>query len=426
MPANFFPTDPDENAASLSNLAEVLFGCLDAIGARTVVEIGAFHGKSTERDARLGRARRRQVIAVDPAPQPDLREIAAAPPGARAGRGDQPRGAARPARRRRDHHRRRPQLLHAERGAAADRRAHPGREAAAADAARHRLAARPPRRLLRARADPGRAPPAARPRHLPRARRSRGPRPTGCRSPASPPARAGPRNGILTAVEDFLADHPELEFARVPAFFGFGVIWHPEAPWAADVAAAVAPWDQNPVLERLEANRVLHMVERYRMTRRLERAADRGERADAVLAALAGLAGPRRRRAALAPARPRPPRVHARAGAARAGRLRLARQPIPRPTRLAPLSSQPSVIDSAAAASHPPRRAQRLGHPPAEAVLAARSSCFQWATRSSSSSPPISRAAEASASARRARHSQSPSREPLWGSCSSHFSATCM
>ena len=42
-----FPTDPDENAASLVNVAELLFGCLDAAGARSVVEVGAFQGKST-------------------------------------------------------------------------------------------------------------------------------------------------------------------------------------------------------------------------------------------------------------------------------------------------------------------------------------------------------------------------------------------
>jgi hypothetical protein len=98
----------------------------------------------------------------------------------------------------------------------------------------------------------------------------------------------GPRNGILTAVEDFLEGHDDLVFARVPAFFGFGVIWHREAPWADAVAAAVAPWDNNPVLERLERNRILHMVERYRMTRRLERAVDSSEEADEVLRALAG------------------------------------------------------------------------------------------------------------------------------------------
>jgi hypothetical protein len=98
----------------------------------------------------------------------------------------------------------------------------------------------------------------------------------------------GTRNGILTAVEDVLEEQPELRFAKVPAFFGFGVIWHPEATWADAVADAVAPWDGNPILERLERNRVLHMVERYRMTRRLERAIDNAEEAEHVLRAIEG------------------------------------------------------------------------------------------------------------------------------------------
>ena len=80
MPANLFPTDPDENAASLSNLAEVLFGCLDAIAARTVVEVGAFHGKSTNEMLAWAERAGAKVIAVDPAPQPDLTEIAAGHP----------------------------------------------------------------------------------------------------------------------------------------------------------------------------------------------------------------------------------------------------------------------------------------------------------------------------------------------------------
>ncbi len=106
--------------------------------------------------------------------------------------------------------------------------------------------------------------------------------------PASPRAREVPRNGVLTAIEDFLADHGELRFARVPAFFGFGVIWHPEAGWSDAVAEAVAPWDNNPVLERLEANRVRHMVERYKMTRRLEREIDAAEESRSALRTLAG------------------------------------------------------------------------------------------------------------------------------------------
>jgi hypothetical protein len=40
----------------------------------------------------------------------------------------------------------------------------------------------------------------------------------------------GPRNGVLTAVEDFLAETDEaLRFTTVPVFHGLGVIWSPEA-----------------------------------------------------------------------------------------------------------------------------------------------------------------------------------------------------
>ena len=80
MPASFFPTDPDENAASLANVAEILFGCLDAIEAKAVVEIGAFHGKSTNEMLEWAKRSSATVIAVDPEPQQDLRETAAREP----------------------------------------------------------------------------------------------------------------------------------------------------------------------------------------------------------------------------------------------------------------------------------------------------------------------------------------------------------
>src|SRR4051795_803497 len=35
----------------------------------------------------------------------------------------------------------------------------------------------------------------------------------------------GPANGVLTAVEDFLAARPELAYAQVPAVFGLGIVW---------------------------------------------------------------------------------------------------------------------------------------------------------------------------------------------------------
>jgi hypothetical protein len=66
----------------------------------------------------------------------------------------------------------------------------------------------------------------------------------------------GPRNGVLTAVEDFLASRDGLEYAHVPAVFGLGVIWSRDAPYAAAVADLLRPWDRNPLLARLEENRM--------------------------------------------------------------------------------------------------------------------------------------------------------------------------
>jgi methyltransferase family protein len=73
----------------------------------------------------------------------------------------------------------------------------------------------------------------------------------------------GPRNGVLTAVEDFVDARDDLRLAIIPAFFGVGIVWRRDAPWAAAVSEAVAPWDRNPVLARLEANRVLHLATQH-------------------------------------------------------------------------------------------------------------------------------------------------------------------
>jgi hypothetical protein len=289
VPASFFPTDPDENAASLSNLAEILFGCLDAIAAKTVVEVGAFHGKSTNEMLEWATRSGARVIAIDPAPQPDLRQIAAQHPEL--------------------------DLVEATSHEALPTVVDAGVDAIIIDGDHNYFTLSEELRLIDQRAPGARMPllmlhdigwPLARrdgyyaPDRIPAEHRQPlahntylAPDEPGTATDGMPFAcvaerEGGPGNGILTAVEDFLALHPELEFAKVPAFFGFGVIWHPEAPWAAAVAAEVAPWDRNPVLERMEENRVRHMVERYRMTRRLEIAVDRGEEADEVLRALQG------------------------------------------------------------------------------------------------------------------------------------------
>jgi Methyltransferase domain len=86
-------------------------------------------------------------------------------------------------------------------------------------------------------------------------------RPGGVPYPRSAAREGGPRNGVLTAVEDFVEQRDGLRLVVVPAFFGLGVVWHGDAPWAGDLAEILDPWDRNPWLERLEANRVYHVAE---------------------------------------------------------------------------------------------------------------------------------------------------------------------
>jgi hypothetical protein len=84
------------------------------------------------------------------------------------------------------------------------------------------------------------------------------------------PSAGGPRNGVLTAVEDFLAQHQGLRFASVPQFFGLGVVWPEDAPWAGAVAAVVEPWDSNPTLERAESKRIEHLVAQFRALQQID------------------------------------------------------------------------------------------------------------------------------------------------------------
>jgi Methyltransferase domain len=105
----------------------------------------------------------------------------------------------------------------------------------------------------------------------------------------------GPRNGVLTAIEDFVDDDPTLRLAVIPAFFGVGVVWDRRASWATAVEAVVAPWDQSPVVERLEADRVAHLLaeERQRreiqeLERRLTELRTRAERQEQLLRRFVG------------------------------------------------------------------------------------------------------------------------------------------
>ncbi|CAO5147961.1 O-methyltransferase [Frankia sp. AiPs1] len=66
----------------------------------------------------------------------------------------------------------------------------------------------------------------------------------------------GARNGVRTAIEDFVAEHPDLRFFTVAPIFGLGVVVDRRAPWARRVADLLTPWVSNPLLSRLERNRI--------------------------------------------------------------------------------------------------------------------------------------------------------------------------
>ena len=74
----------------------------------------------------------------------------------------------------------------------------------------------------------------------------------------------GPRNGVLTAIEDFLAradsEARPLYWVQVPGVFGLGAIFDATAPWAEEAARFLLPFHRNPLLERLEANRLANWL----------------------------------------------------------------------------------------------------------------------------------------------------------------------
>lgn len=70
----------------------------------------------------------------------------------------------------------------------------------------------------------------------------------------------GPRNGVKTAVEDFIADLAasgrDLAFCEVPAVFGLGILFDLDAPWSAALAELVIPYHENRLIASLERNRL--------------------------------------------------------------------------------------------------------------------------------------------------------------------------
>ena len=253
-----YANDPGHWGASLAVLADLICACLDAAGARSVVEVGAYAGDLTQVLVDRAAAADGRVWAVDPAPRQPLIDLDGRHP-----------------------------ELELVRSTSLDALPRiPLPDAAIIDGDHNYYMVTEELRLIAAKAADGALPllllhdvcwPHARrdsyfdPEAIPAEHRrpmSEGvglyPGEPGVKPGALPyrwaaTREGGEHNGVLSAVEDFLADRPELRLAVVPAFFGLGVVWDRRLPWSDAVEELLAPWDRNSLLGRLEANRVLHL-----------------------------------------------------------------------------------------------------------------------------------------------------------------------
>jgi Methyltransferase domain len=273
--------DPGHWGASLVTLAELLVPCLDAAGARSVIEIGAYAGDLTGLLADRAAGDRGRVIAIDPAPRPALVELA--------------------------ERRREVELV---RETSHSALAHlPVPDAVIVDGDHNYYTVSEELRLLAERAGAtlplllfhdvcwphGRRDDYFDPALVPADRRQEldegtglfpgeaGTRPGGLPYRFKARREGGPRNGVLTAVEDFVAERRGLRLAVVPAFFGLGVVWPEDADWAAAVEDVVGAWDRHPLLARLEENRVLHLANSHVQMVEAGKAQERAARQEAVL-----------------------------------------------------------------------------------------------------------------------------------------------
>jgi Methyltransferase domain len=267
--ADPYENDPARWGHSLSNLAEILLGCLDARSAKSLVEVGAYAGDLTrvllDWAARPGA----NVVAIDPTPHERLIELSKAHPEL--------------------------ELIQEPSHDALPRIELP--DAVIIDGDHNYYTVSQELRLVDRRAagaelpllllhdvgwphgrrdaywnpesipDEGRQPTLQRPFIFPG---EPGVVDTGMPMYAAAKREGGPRNGVLTALEDYLDRRGDLRVAMIPPFFGLAVVWPADAPWAQQLAGFLEPWDRHPVLERLEANRVYHLALEHRRSQKLK------------------------------------------------------------------------------------------------------------------------------------------------------------
>lgn len=252
-------TDPERWGHSLSNAIELVTRCLDIAGVRSVGEIGAYAGDLTVELLEWAAEAGSKVIAVDPTPAPPLIRLAADRPDL--------------------------ELIREPSHAALAKMDLP--DALIIDGDHNHYTVSEELRIIGERSGGDGLPllvfhdvcwPHARrdsyyaPERIPAAHRQPlvegaglfpgepGVMPGGLPYPWAAEREGGKKNGVTTAIEDFIADRSGLRFAVVPVFFGVGFLWEKDRTWSDQLEAVVGPFDRNPVLERMEANRVFHLA----------------------------------------------------------------------------------------------------------------------------------------------------------------------
>jgi hypothetical protein len=258
---NPYENDPGAWGASLINNAEILLGVLDAAQARSVTEVGAYAGDLTRLLLRWADRSGARITAVDPFPQPELEQLA--------------------------HEHSELELVRATSLETLGEL--PLADAIVLDGDHNYYTVTEELRLISERAaasggalpmlllhdvcwphgrrddyyDPGQIPPEHR---QPIASESGlypgvpGTRPGGLPYHWPAAQEGGPRNGVLTAIEDFVQAREDVQLAVIPAFFGLGIVYPRGAQYTGEVSTQIAAWDTNPLLARLERNRVLHLA----------------------------------------------------------------------------------------------------------------------------------------------------------------------
>ena len=258
-----YANDPERWGASMVHHAEVLIPCLDAVGAHRVIEVGAYAGDLTRVLIHWAKPAGAQIVAVDPSPQDELEELAAE----------------------------NEQLELVRRTSLEALRELPVPDALIIDGDHNYYTVSEELRVIAGRVSEDELPlllfhdvcwPHGRrddyfdleqiPPHYrhPVAGEDRGiypgepgVRPDGLPFPRSAEREGGARNGVLTAVEDFVDPRPDLQLAVVPAFFGFGAVWRKDAGYAEQLARVLEPWIGHTLLARLEENRTRHLAEAH-------------------------------------------------------------------------------------------------------------------------------------------------------------------